>query len=400
MRNIWFALSVTLMVQIFVSASSVTVSVLAPVVAAEIGISPRYIGLFVAILYMVAMISSLISGDFITRYGAVRVSQICLIFCAVGLMFSTLASIPMMILSAMLLGVGYGPVTPASSHVLMQNSPVNRRAFVFSFKQSGVPAGNALAGVMVPFLVLVVDWRGAALVVGGLCLLSVLASEPVRVKLDVDAEPKHSLQMRGMGKPIKMIFSKPELWKVTFGSLFYAMLQLCFITYFVTYLMVGRNLSLVDAGGILAAAQIGGISGRIFWGFVADRFFSPRVVLGFLGLSMSVVMVCFLSLGEGCPYPVMLILSVLFGTLAIGWNGVYLAELARLAPTGETGSVIGGGLFFTFLGVVVGPPIFGMIVTVANSYEIAFMVFATLCVVSGISILCNFGGGGVSFPVK
>jgi hypothetical protein len=49
-----------------------------------------------------------------------------------------------------------------------------------------------------------------------------------------------------------------------------------------------------------------------------------------------------------------------FGATAVGWNGVYLATVARQVPQPEAAMATGGSLFFTFFGVVVGPPLFGL----------------------------------------
>ena len=53
----------------------------------------------------------------------------------------------------------------------------------------------------------------------------------------------------------------------------------------------------------------------------------------------------------------MLAARALFGATAIGWNGVQLAEVARLAPPGTAGEVTGATGFVTFAGVVIGPPL-------------------------------------------
>ena len=55
-------------------------------------------------------------------------------------------------LGALVVGIGYGAVTPASSNVLADRVPEGLRAFIFSLKQSGVPIGGALAGALVPLL--------------------------------------------------------------------------------------------------------------------------------------------------------------------------------------------------------------------------------------------------------
>ena len=77
-------------------------------------------------------------------------------------------------------------------------------------------------------------------------------------------------------------------------------------------------------------------------------------------------------------------LLLLFGASAIGWNGVYLAEVARQAPEGKASVATGGTLTFTFLGVVVGPPLFGGLATLFGTYGAGFWALAV------ISSFCSF----------
>jgi hypothetical protein len=71
----------------------------------------------------------------------------------------------------------------------------------------------------------------------------------------------------------------------------------------------------------------------------------------------------------------------------VGWNGVFLAEIARIAPQGRTSEATGGCLFFTFLGVVVTPPIFNSVLAMAGSYPVAYAVFAAPALAVGIAML-------------
>jgi len=59
---------------------------------------------------------------------------------------------------------------------------------------------------------------------------------------------------------------------------------------------------------------------------------------------------------------------VIFGASAIGWNGVFLAQIARLAPAGQASAATGGTLFLTFSGVVLGSPFFGVLADRLKSY--------------------------------
>jgi MFS family permease len=83
------------------------------------------------------------------------------------------------------------------------------------------------------------------------------------------------------------------------------------------------------------------------------------------------------------PQVLVLIVLSLFGASAIGWNGVYLAEVARQAPAGKASVATGGTLAMTFLGVVVGPPLFGLIAAASGSYGLAY---ASLVVPAGLCL--------------
>src|SRR5436190_1441853 len=62
------------------------------------------------------------------------------------------------------------------------------------------------------------------------------------------------------------------------------------------------------------------------------------------------------------------LLAVVVGASAIGWNGVFVAEVARIAPAGDIAQATGATLGMTYFGVVVGPFIFWAIVTATASY--------------------------------
>jgi len=76
--------------------------------------------------------------------------------------------------------------------------------------------------------------------------------------------------------------------------------------------------------------------------------------------------------------PTVLLLGILavFGASAIGWNGVYLAEVARQAPKGQASLATGGTLAVTFLGVVLGPPLFGAMSGLFGSYRAGYAALA------------------------
>ncbi|WP_431269490.1 hypothetical protein [Dankookia sp. P2] len=68
----------------------------------------------------------------------------------------------------------------------------------------------------------------------------------------------------------------------------------------------------------------------------------------------------------------------LLGGSAAGWNGVLMAEAARLAAPGRAGEAAGGVLAVAFAGVVVGPSLLGGLIGMAGSYATGFALLALL----------------------
>src|SRR5690606_4683968 len=110
------------------------------------------------------------------------------------------------------------------------------------------------------------------------------------------------------------------------------------------------SMGLVIAGVILAITQVAGIVGRLLWGYLSDRYLGSINMLGALAL---LIVICALTtpfLEYFDSQTLTIIVLSLFSTCAVGWNGVYLAEVARQAPPGQTSIATGGTLCMTFMG--------------------------------------------------
>ena len=92
-NNDWMPLAITLAIQAMVAMALLTIPTMAPKVAQAVGVSPAYIGVYIAVAYAGAMIASLASGGAVGRWGAIRVSQAGLLLCAVGLALSAAPSV-------------------------------------------------------------------------------------------------------------------------------------------------------------------------------------------------------------------------------------------------------------------------------------------------------------------
>ncbi len=365
-----------------VAMALLTLPVMAPVAAKALEVSPALVGVYVAITYAGAMFASLTSGTTVSRLGPIRVSQLGLILCAIGLCLCAVPWLPAIGLGALLIGLGYGPITPASSQILARTTQPSQMALVFSIKQTGVPVGAMMAGAIVPSLMLGIDWQWSLVVVAMACVVSAALSQPLREALDDLRQASLTFQMSTLTTPLRMVLGHRALSTMAACSFMFSMVQMSLTTYLVTYLHDDLAYGMVSAGLLLSVTQMGGIGGRIAWGLVADRWLGAQKTLALLAILMASSALATALLLPTLPLWGIWAILLVFGASAIGWNGVYLAEVARQAPEGKASVATGGTLTFTFLGVVIGPPLFGALSSAFDTYRAGFLalvITSSLC---------------------
>ena len=380
--NNWLPLLATLFIQAMVAMALLTLPVMAPVAAQALSVSPAMVGFYVSITYLGAMFASLTSGNTVSRFGPIRVSQLGLLLCALGLCLCATPWLPVIAIGALLIGLGYGPITPASSQILARTTPADRMALVFSIKQTGVPLGAMMAGAIVPSLMLALNWQWTMVMVAIACVLSALLAQPLRQELDELRQANLPFQMSALTSPIRMVLGHRPLATMAACSFMFCMVQMSLTTYLVTYLHDDLSYGLVSAGLLLSVTQMGGMGGRILWGYVADKWLGAQKTLALLAALMALSSLTTALFLPVLPLWGIWLVLIVYGASAIGWNGVYLSEVARQAPEGKASVATGGTLTFTFLGVVIGPPIFGALSTAFGSYRAGFLALvltSSLC---------------------
>jgi len=387
------ALAATLAIQVFASLTSTATAVLATVIAPDFGLPAKLVGVFVGVLYIGSMVASLASGHFIARHGAIRVSQFSVLVCAAGIALLALlpsGSAALLALAPIISGLGYGPITPASSELLARTAPPGRLALTFSIKQTGVPGGAALAGAALPPLALAMGWRSALFLVAACGVLVAAAAQSTRRRLDIRAKGR-TFSVRAVFAPLATLLRDRRLVELALVGFVYASMQMCLMSFLVVYLTEAVSYPLIRAGLALTTANFGGIVGRVVWGAVADRWVAPRRLLGMIGIGAAACAFATAAFSPAWPVAACLAVALLFGASGIGWNGVQLAEVARHSPPGQAGAITGASGFITFAGVMSGPPLFALLAAVTDSYRSGFLVFGIACLICGGALLRRAG---------
>ncbi len=384
--------AMTVVVQSLTALALAVPPILAPVAAPDLGIAPAGVGNWVGFSYGLA------SGTLVGRWGPVRVFEAAVLCVAAGLAVGSGATLGAALLAGVLLGVAHGFVNPASSTILVAAAPPRMRAMIFSIKQTGVPLGAALAGALVPALLLHASWQYTVLLLAAASAALIAVVAPFRPVYDRDRKPGERLRARGLAAPVAEVWRNRAVLDLALTSGVFSSVQMSFGTYLVSYLKLGLGFSLVAAGLIFSAAQLAGVAGRVVWGAVADRWLAPTLVLALLGLVMAACGAAAALFSTDWPPAGILLVCVVYGATAVGWNGVFLAEVARLAPEGRVAIVTGGTQFFTFAGVLLGPPVFGAIVSASGHYGSGFIFLAVLPFATGVGLLARRRAAGVRGP--
>ena len=372
MTGVWTSIWVTTAIQVLCALAIYVPPVLAPVAQVEVGVPASSVGVVMSLMFAAATFAALLSGPPIARHGALRMSQGSLLLCGAGLSLMVSANAWVIALGAVIIGLGYGVVTPSSSSILADRVPQGLRAFIFSLKQTGVPIGGVLAGAILPAVMLAFGWRAATLAAAVACLLLALGVEPWRGQWESPRREAQQTPPQSFIASLRLVFHNPGLRELALASFAYSGMQNCLGAYFVVYLHERVGFGVSAAGLSLSVAMGAGIAGRIFWGVAADRIVAPRRLLGMLGLVMSVGAFFTAAITPSWPTAAVLALSLVFGATAIGWNGVYLSEVAHIVPSRDAGAVTGAALALTYAGIVALPLLFWGIVQASDSYALAY----------------------------
>ena len=371
-------LSAMMLVQTMTAMALVTVPVLTPEIAAALDIDTATVGLYQSVAFAGAALLALMSGSLVLRHGGVRVNQVSVVLSAIGLGLAITGAVPVIALGAILAGMGYGLATPAASHVLARATPMERRGLVFSIKQSAVPLGGLVAGVLFPPVAERFGWE-AAIVLSSLMVLSAaLFIQPLRARLDDDRNPAHRGWIGAPGQSIRLVLATPGLRPLVMVAFSFGAMQLSLFAFLVTYLVERVGLDLVTAGVLFAVMQGAGVVARIGWGWVSDRWVPARPLLAMLGIGTIASTLAAAAFSDAWPLAGLAGVCVVLGLTAIGWNGIYLAEVARVVPIEKVGAATGGVIVFTFIGVVLGPSSFAAIVAMTGSYAAALIAIDAL----------------------
>jgi MFS family permease len=372
--------------QTFVALSRSLPAVIAPAIITDLNLAPAWVGVYFGLNAAASLVVQLGCGSFIVRFGAMRMSQISLVLVAAGTALATLGTPLALFLSAIVAGGGGAVSTPASSHLLARCTTPRYLPLVFSIKQTAVPAGLLLAGILGPQVTEQMGWRATMLISAAACVVFSLLLQPLCRIFDTDRVPTRTFQWSDFRSTVAAVLATPELRALSFACLAFNGLQATATAYFVVYLTT-IGYTPVAAGFLFSVAVGVAVPGRILWGWLGSSYVSPRVMMAGLALGMAVSAVLLALCDAGWPTLLIGLVACTLSATALSWHGILLAETARAAPQDMRGGVTGGVLSFGQVGALGLPLLYSLLLDTTGSYGIGFMMCAIPALLVGVHLL-------------
>lgn len=366
--------------------------VIALPLAAEMGVEPSLIGYQMSIVYGAATLGAPILSLAAARWGACRAMQIGLAFSVLACMLALTAKVWALLVCAVLLGFSITLMTPTATHLLMRFTPPRNRVFFFSLKQTGVPMGWAVMALIAPPIVQAWGWRWSLVVVALIAGATLLAVQPMRSAWDDDRHAQASARTHVL-EGLQLLWRRPTLRWLVMAAFCLAFVQLSLGTFLVTMLVKEAGYTLVAAGFMLSVSQVAGVTGRIVSGWLADRTGDSMRLLRVHAVIGALCCPVMAFVSASWPTALVVLFFFIFGASAVGWNGLYIAEIARRSPPGRAGLTTGAASVWNFGGILVGPALFATVYREVDSYAGTYALLSVVALAAVALIVLSMAAG-------
>ncbi|ADU51200.1 major facilitator superfamily MFS_1 [Thermaerobacter marianensis DSM 12885] len=412
-RHRWLLLALATLQQAGLTAVRFGIPVLAPFIRADLGLSLSATGMILGAFDLGALLTFYATGRLTDRFGDRRVMAAGAIVTGAVTAAAALGRGGFGLLLGLLVlaGTGFPSSQVAGSHAVVGWFPVHERGLAMGIRQAGLPAGGFAAALVLPGLAAAWGWRVALMAAALACMASgvlvglVLPRDEPGPRQPVPAgvaragtAPAPGGTAGGPARPATghapAAARQPGAWEV--AGWFFRQAPLVLVT-LVACLLASVQFSLTGylplfmedvfrwppeaAGRLLLVVHLGGVLGRLAWGWASDRVFGgerarPMAGAALTGTAVAALLVL-VALAGGPGWGglggtvAMVLLAGAGGFGCLGWNGLYTTVVAEQAGP-RSAPALGLSMTVLYVFTMLAPPLFGRVVDAAGHYAVAW----------------------------
>jgi MFS family permease len=283
-----------------------------------------------------------------------------------------------------LIGIGMGgSFVPITSTVAKWF--VKRRNMITGIVVSGNGIGILLGPLLATWLISLYDWHLSYIIIGGIALVAIiflaqlLRRDPIQVGQMPYGENKREeqgLEFATKAFSLKEAVSTRQFWLLS-GMTFCLGFSVYTILVHIVPHATDLEISAISAANILATIGGSSVIGRFLLGIAGDRIGNRWVfIIGFA--LMAAALFWLVSATEVWT---LYLFAAVFGFAFGGCVTSQPPLVAKLFGLRSHGLILGFTSLGFSLGAAAGPFVAGYIFDFANSYQMAFVVCATICVI-------------------
>jgi ACS family hexuronate transporter-like MFS transporter len=379
--------------------------VAAPLIRQDLHLDPAQLGIVFSSFSFGYALFCFVGGYASDRYGPRRVMGVSMvvwsIFC--GLTATAWSMVSLLVLR-ILFGMGEGPIGSTFNKTVRNWFPHGQQASAVSIANAGTPLGAAVSGPIVGLLALSFGWRVAFIIIALIGIVWVLAwyalatdhpAENHRVtakeQAEYDAGQATQPAASAVRQPLGQLISRPAVLATAFAFFGYSCILFFFLTWFPTYLVSARHLSIASMSFATTIPWLVGFVGLTAGGPLCDMIFR---ITGNPILARKLVLVfCLLAAAAGIALAgladtvvsavALMTVSVFFMYLT---GNTYWAIILDTVEQNRVGGVSGFVHFIANCGGIVAPLATGFIVQETGSFFAAFVATGAIAVLGALGV--------------
>lgn len=370
-------------------------SVAAPFVAKDLHLDPARLGIVFSSFFWGYALFCFVGGWASDRFGPKRVYAVAMLvwslFCGLTAVAFSLASL---LVIRVIFGMGEGPIGSTANKMIRNWFPRESQASAISIANAGTPLGGAISGPIVGFLALAAGWRvsfvaialiGIAWAVAWILLVRDHPDEPAALgPAPGAASPSPEL-------PLLPMLLRPAVLATGFAFFGYACILYFFLTWFPSYLLMAKHLSVKSMSLATVIPWLVGFIGLASGGFLSDflyrltgnAVFARKLVLVSCLLASAIGIACAGMVASVQGAVALMAVSIFFMYLT---GNTYFALVLDTVESPRVGGVSGFVHFIANCGGIVAPLVTGFIVQESGSFFSAFLLTGAIAVLGAVGV--------------